>query len=290
MSQAKDIVNEALSSAFFDVETRKCQVAGGKVIPGKKVIVRSDNGEPLAVVGEKYKVVTNEQVFTTFTDVLDRSGLNLEGAIVTPEFSHNGARTFAQIVLPEHQITVGDNDPTAMRLIARNSYDGSTSFIVQAGGYRFVCSNGQIMGDNISYFKSKHVESLDLNAAANQVARVIDSFENSKEFFESLRGKNVTDQQAYACLAFACKNREAMRKGFMAREDMSPAMGKLYDSWMEHKKAMGATAWALYNTMTHFSTHWGSEKGHKNHAAAKHFREESVRETLNSPVWMKVAA
>lgn len=289
-ASAMKSINEQMSASFFGIHTEKCVTAGGKVIPGKKVICRTDNGSPISVVSEKYKVVTNEEVFTTFTSVLEKANLNLEGAIVKPEFSHGGARTFAQIILPEHQITVGEKDPTALRLIAKNSYDGSTSFIVQAGGYRFVCSNGQIRGDNISYFKSKHVESLDLAAAAQHMAGVINTFEDSKEFYEDLRTKAVSDKQAYACLAYASRNNEAFRVGYVAYEEMSPTMKKLFDSWKTHQTALGKTAWALYNTMTHFASHWGEDKNSKNGVASKFYREDRVRETLGAAVWKKIAA
>jgi len=285
-------INEALSNAFFDVVEEEVRTESGLVIPGKKVICRKDDNTPLAIVGDKYKTVTNEEVFSSFTNILARSDINLEGAEVSTEFSHGGARTFAQIIFPSHEIKVGDKDATALRVIARNSYDGSTAFIVQAGGYRFVCSNGQIMGDNISYFHGKHTPSLDVKMAAEHISNVLDSFENSKEWFESLRTKTVNDPQAYACLAFASRSTEAARVGYVDREEMPRSMRMLFDSWLTHKKTMGNNAWSLYNCMTAFSSHWGDDKDeqHANAASSKFRREDRIRETLSSAPWLKIAA
>lgn len=292
-AQALTAITEAISTSFFDVREETLVTASGVPVPGKKVIVRGDSGTPLAVVGDRYKTVTNEEIFTSFTDILANSSLNLDGAKVIMNESHGGARTFAQIILPEHQITIGEKDATALRIIARNSYDGSTAFIAQAGGYRFVCSNGQILGDTVSYFQSKHVQSLDVKAAAANISAVLDSFERSQEWFDSMRSKPVAGSQAYACLAFAARNAEALRLGYPDKyEDMPPMMRTLFDSWTAHSKALGANAWALYNTLTHFSSHWDSEKesSHPNAAAAKFRREERVRETLNSLEWTQLAA
>jgi hypothetical protein len=292
MTAALNAITESLSSSFFKVREERLTTMGGIQVPGKKVIVAAETGQPIAVVGEKYKTVTNEEVFTSFVDILGRSDLNLDGAKVETEFSHEGARTFAQLILPAHQIQIGENDPTALRIIAKNSYDGSTAFSVQAGGYRFVCSNGQVMGDNISYFKSKHVPSLDVKLAGKHISRVLDSFEQSREWFEKLRVAKVTDSQAYDALAHASRNTEAKRLGLPSnKDDMPRAMKALFESWVTHKTTMGTTGWALYNTLTHFSTHWDvDKKSHENAAAAKFRREERVRETLVSPTFKKTLA
>jgi hypothetical protein len=290
MSSNKSLtaIQEALSSTYFDVCEERLFTANGQQVPGKKVICAKDSGQPLAVVGDKYKTVTNEEVFSSFVNILGNSALDLSGAEVETEFSHDGARTFAQIILPAHQFQVGEKDPTALRIIAKNSYDGSTAFTVQAGGYRFVCSNGQVMGTDISYFKSKHVPSLDVKTAASHISGVLESFENSRDWFDELRGRKVTDSQAYAVLAYASRNSEALRKGLPeSKDDMPRTMKALYETWVMHEKSMGRTAWALYNTLTYFSTHWDRDREakHENAAASKFRREERVRETLQSRVW-----
>lgn len=297
MSSNEDLIriNEALSESFFDVVERPIVTPEGHVIPGKKAICRADDGAPLSVVGSGYKTVANEEVFTSFTALLEKSKLDLEGAQVITEFSHDGARTFAQLILPSHTLKVGSGDETALRLIARNSYDGSSAFTVQAGGYRFVCSNGQIVGDSISYFRGKHVSSLDVKAAAQSISNVLGSFNRSQEWYSSLRSKKVNDKPAYACLAHASRNAEALQQGIpKSEEDMPRLMKTLFESWRTHRAQLGHNAWALYNTLTHFSTHHGTDREdgerHANSAAAKFRREDRVRETLSSKVWQKAAA
>lgn len=290
-------IRDALSASYFDVIQEDCVTASGKVVPGKKVICRKDNGTPLAVVGDRYKMVTNEEIFSGFTNILGKSSLDLTGSKVNLQFSHGGARTYAEIIIPEHSIKVGPakvGDLTQFRLIARNSYDGSTAFIVQAGGYRLACLNGQVMpADTIGYFQSKHVSSLDVGVAADNISQVLNSFNESREWFNELRTRKVTDAHAYACLAFASRNQEAFRQGYpKSVEEMPRMMKTLFESWTIHRKEMGDNAWALYNTLTHFSSHWGADKeeAHDNAVAAQFRREDRVRETLQSPVWLKLAA
>jgi hypothetical protein len=77
-------------------------------------------------------------------------------------------------------------------------------------------------------------------------------------------------------------------------EEMPRIMKNLFESWRVHQKDLGMNAWALYNTMTHFSSHWGSDKDeddrHENSAAAQARREDRVRETLESKLWLSMAA
>lgn len=288
-------INDALSASFFGIAEEECVTKSGHVIPGKKVLVRQDDGSPIAIVGDRYKTVTNEEIFTGFTRILGKSTLDLDGAKVMVRHSHNYARTFAEIIIPNHEIRVGGpkvGDITQMRLVARNSYDGSTAFIVQAGGYRLACLNGQVLpADTVSYFQSKHVQSLDVNTAADNVSKTLEAFNTSREWFNELRNRKVADGQAYACLAFATRNKEAARLGFPSSvEEMPRGMKGLYDSWKIHAREMGSNAWALYNTMTHFASHHGTDadEPHENIVAAQFRREDRVRETLESPVWTQL--
>lgn len=290
-NSALNAIRDRLSESYFDVREEEVRTAGGFKIEGKKAIVRESDGSPISIVGAGYKTIKNAELFDSFLTILGKSGLDLEGAETEVEFSHRGARTFAQIILPAHQIEVGKGDATALRIIAKNSYDGTTAFSVQAGGYRFVCSNGMVTGDDLSYFKNKHVASLDVNASAERIGEVLNTFERSRDYFDKLRGLPIDDAAAYNALAHANRNVEAMRLGLPdSRDDMPRTMRTLFDSWIEHKTKLGANGWGLYNTLTHYSTHWDAERDNvENLAAAKFRREKRVLQTLRLPTFAPAA-
>ena len=67
----------------------------------------------------------------------------------------------------------------------------------------------------------------------------------------------------------------------------------LYLYWMQNKKKLDATAWALYNTMTEWATHQTPTKrtSINNVASIRVDRLEKVRKTLNNKMlpMLKVA-
>ncbi len=279
----------AESGAFFDVKAEEVYLANGTAIRDRVAVTRADTGECVGLVGRKYKIVTNEEVFTSFVHSLDRSGLDLAGATIDTSFSWAGARTFSQIVLPAHQFTVGDSaDTQAIRIIAKNAYDGSTKFNVQAGAYRFVCTNGMVFGDRLASYASKHTHGLDLKVAADSVAMVLETAMNAKDKWEKMIGVKCTPAQAYYCFALASRNVKAAQEGMPKEyEDWSPAMRKMMDIWTNNSQILGLNAWALFNSLTEFATHWGS-RSKDNEATSRDLREQRIIEMMSMPRVKKI--
>ena len=105
-------------------------------------LVREDNNTPLSVVGRNYNPVNHPDAFKTAENVIMLSDLDIEGITRDVGCSHNGARAYATYTLPNHRVNLGRNgDDVALTISARNSFDGSWSFVVEVGGYRFICTN-----------------------------------------------------------------------------------------------------------------------------------------------------
>ena len=110
-------------------------------VPNHKAIVRNDNDYAIAVVGKNYNPVNHPDAFKTAENVIMLSDLDIEGITRDVGCSHNGARAYATYTLPNHKVNLGRNgDDVALTISARNSFDGSWSFIVEVGGYRFISS------------------------------------------------------------------------------------------------------------------------------------------------------
>ena len=154
-----------------------------------------------------------------------------------------------------------------------------------------MCLNGMVLGKDIASYKSKHVDSLDMEKASEAIMNALEAFHASGEWFNYLSDRKVTDTEAYACLAHASACREAIERGYTSTvEFMPPVMKKLIQSWQDHKRSMGSNAWALYNTMTYYSTHWDKDSKRRNLANARAIREENVQKTLDSFDFLKMAA
>ena len=146
-------------------------------IPNKRALINAKSGEVISVVSDRYKVVTNEQIFSSFCKSIENSGVDAEGARVNVSQTATGGRAMVDFVFPAHQLQVaGDDSSTALRMCALNSFDGSHRYLVKAGGLRMKCLNGQILGDIVGSYSSTHTASLDVQASADYIVQMITDF------------------------------------------------------------------------------------------------------------------
>lgn len=109
----------------------------GTVVPGQFCTVRQDTGRVLGVVGSKYTVVQNAEIF----DILDAICQDKGGPkFTTAGVLWGGRRVWALAKLPDF-IEVGDGDIIEPYLMVHNSHDGSGRWGVMQTAIRVVCQN-----------------------------------------------------------------------------------------------------------------------------------------------------
>ena len=126
---------EALRLAGLDWEvvSRDIQLCGGKKIPGYHANVRSSDNSVLGVVGERYKIVQNNDAFA-FTD-----GIIGEGARYETAGSLSGGRRVWMLAKLDNFKLAGDD--TENYLCFANTHDGSGAVKVIITPVRVVCNN-----------------------------------------------------------------------------------------------------------------------------------------------------
>jgi hypothetical protein len=93
----------------------------------------------------------------------------------------------------KHMLRLRHRDATALKtvggtineIIVVNSHDGSTCFDMRAGMFRFVCSNGMIVGDDIARVKIKHHGDI-IGDVIEGAYRVVKDFEKVTESRERM--------------------------------------------------------------------------------------------------------
>jgi hypothetical protein len=81
------------------------------------------------------------------------------------------------------------NGETANEIILVNSHDGTSSYQMLAGCFRFVCHNGLICGDTVEDFRVRHSGDI-LNNVIEGAYRIVDEFEqveSSKDLMQSIQ-------------------------------------------------------------------------------------------------------
>ena len=261
-------------------------------------LLREDTNQLLSVVGKGYKPINHRDAFKTAEEVIKLSDLDIKGITRKTECSHDGARAYSIYTLPEHKVNLGrKNDDVALTISARNSFDGSWSFTVEVGGYRFICLNMQVFANNFAIHKSKHTSGLNLQRVADKLSEAVKFYDQETELWQEMVDTKVQHDTAMSILAYLADaktvdshlkpdNRPFYLSDILYEPDVirNKTLSSLWTRWLNNSKSLDSTAWALYNAMTEWATHQTPVKRNaiKNVASIKMDRLDKVRKTLNN--------
>jgi hypothetical protein len=129
-------------------------------------IVRLPFGEdntviPIGVVSKDYALVPHTVILDKVSEALDATKIALSDVKAELKITEYGERMALSVYLPDqYRFDPGDGNPMTLRLECLNSVDGSTRFRALMGWFRFVCSNGLIVGVTRSDMRRRHVGDL----------------------------------------------------------------------------------------------------------------------------------
>ena len=103
---------------------------------GRKILYRSDNGNPLSVVSNRYKPVQPSEVLEFYRDLTARHGFQLETA-----GSFKGGRKIWALANTHEAIVLPGNDHLKNYLLLATSFDGSMATTARHTSVRVYCEN-----------------------------------------------------------------------------------------------------------------------------------------------------
>ena len=268
---------------LFNVESEELRTASGKLVPKRKALINTRTNDVMSVVSDSYKVVTNEQIFSSFCNSIQASGINAEGAQVEVRQTPNGARAMVDFIFPNESISVyGDDSQTSLQLCALNSFDGSTRYLTKAGGLRMKCLNGQILGHIVGSYSSTHTNALDVQAGAESVISMIQQFQNAQNYWAQMMLVPVNEEVAIRVF----KEFLGIKQELEAQRQNS-RLERCIKLWRQYANEMGHNGYALYNVLTHYVSH--QEKQYKNPTQAMMHQRLRLEKTLKSASVFKQA-
>jgi phage/plasmid-like protein (TIGR03299 family) len=136
-------------------------------VPNRKMLVRTKDEQPLAVVGHQYQILQNLEAFQFFDPLVD-SGI----AVYETAGSLQGGRRIWIMARVKNSIKIGGSDEVRPYVLLCNGHDGDTGVLVQPTAVRVVCSNTLMasLGSGMVY---KMFHRGDLKAKMEQAAEVI---------------------------------------------------------------------------------------------------------------------
>jgi len=113
---------------------------------------------PVGVVSKDYVLMPHHAVLDIPTEALKAAEIAPENVRAELTITEYGERMALSLYLPDkYSIDPGDGEVMALRLECFNSVDGSSRFRVLMGWFRFVCSNGLIIGVTRADVRRRHV-------------------------------------------------------------------------------------------------------------------------------------
>jgi hypothetical protein len=206
---------------------------------------RTDTGVIIGVTSERYGIVQN----SAFTDSIENGfrdiGLSYtkRDAIVT----RWGARSHIEYEFNTRTAIVAKGDTVALRIIARNSFDGTSKSSISVGAVRLVCLNGMTSFKQDLSMSVRHTTNVS-PAFVNQVLQqAMSEWAELNNVWANMARINVTQQQGYTII-------ENLTKRGIYAERFAKAVT---DVWARpsYREDEGRNIWNLYNAHTQVLTH-----------------------------------
>lgn len=299
------------SAIKFDIALQPLQTSNGLNVDyqTRKAVVDTTNNRVVGTCGKNYKPIAYYEVFDMVSDSLRKSNIDLSDITVEDNIYDNGAKAHRKIQFNKIEKSLAKKDDIIrLELNIHSSLDLSRRLSSIFGAIRKWCENGCVTSD---YNLAKHFkQTLGLNPQwlADNSVTALDNFENNKQMFDMMLAKSVTDEQVALffkdTIAKLSKPSGNMLDGFVyhSKQKQTNLMNR-YEK--EKSQCGGPNLWAVYNTMTNYSTHvdnqdWTgtelSENGDiikSSLIGAKHNvkynRELEVAKSLNHPLFKMVA-
>jgi len=249
-----------------------------------KMLLRADAQRipiQLAVVGQGYQVVQNQDLFQSIEEQFMRafSSQELTSVRVNDSMSYGGRVCLREYQFPNVRCDIGGGvSEIAFRTIVKNGFGGS-SIVLYTGAIDFFCTNGMISGQYDCMY-ARHTKGLRISDITDRVRRSIDVFYKQADIWRGWQGKRITYEEVQQFFEDKFSGRLAL---------------KLYRQYLIEEQVHGPTVWALYSAMTYYSSHNEGEFVARNtgtdHAAVTMLkREEQVQRTIASNAWSALAA
>lgn len=226
--------------------------AYGNEVEGFKANVRDVDNQVLGVVGDRYRIVQNEEAFA-FTDELLGYGVRYE----TAGSLQGGKKVWMLAHLPHEYIIGGEH--ISPYLLFSNSHDGSGAIKVAITPIRVVCNNTLNLALNTAKRSWSAIHTVGIHEKMSEARHTLGLAEQYMEElgkeFEYLRGKKMSDHQVNEYIEMLLPVEEdgspqQIRNIKRLREDMKM---RYFDA--PDLKEVGNNAYRFINAVSDFATH-----------------------------------
>lgn len=141
-----------------------------------------ENKVPIGIVSNSYTLAQHREVAELCIQGIAGWDIDVGNLRCELGLSTLGEWMNFRIYFPdEYDFKAADGEPLKLRLECFNSVDGSSRLTILFGWYRFVCSNGMIIGKTVSELRDIHNQHMDLRKIKNMVSKAMQEINDDKE-------------------------------------------------------------------------------------------------------------
>lgn len=246
------------------------------IAPDQQVVVREDTKQIIHVPKSRFHLLKNEDIFPLLEEGITKSSIDMSGMIVKDNMAYNGGLTVRTYTFPAHiaEPVVGDITQLEMKVI--NSYNGGSQFKAHIGGNRLACLNGMVLPTSqLNLIGARHTKGLGIKLPelVNKMVSALEIFNANTKSWGLLAETDISDADATRIIQSLPQINEKLEH-------------RLRALWLDHKEELGPTMWALYNTLTYWSTHEDIRSASEGNAPAIVLdRESKVERVIGSALW-----
>jgi phage/plasmid-like protein (TIGR03299 family) len=188
-------IHEAVTASGLNwtASLNKMITESGIIVPDHNAIVRDDTQQVLGIVGNRYQIYQNDEMWQFIDEFQKQSGIKLE----TAGSLRNGRTTW--VLAKNGTIETISGDPIEEFFLFRNSFDGSSPISCMFTNIRVVCNNtltAAIRGCN-NIFNVRHTASTGGQIKEVQKALGVRSKYQEKvsEAFQVLANKKINESE-----------------------------------------------------------------------------------------------
>lgn len=258
----------------FPVELQPAFLESGEEIPNLKAMVRTDTMDVLGHHSDRYQHIPYEDIRQVIVDAVHKADISsdFEETVTVIE---GGRKLKVEVLFPDINIEPVVGDYSSFRIQAFSSYDGMWAFQQTALALRWWCTNGMVTPDMFAKVWGKHTKNINLDASAGQIVKGMDTFMNSLDDWKRWMKVNVTNEDVEHLFKNTLCN---IPNPTSTHKWNQKQLEILMNQWDQERAGLGQNKWALYNTMTYWSTH---THGSSNPHVLSRTRQNQVTSAMN---------
>ena len=238
---------------FFEVKKETVHTESGIAIPNKVALVNEELGSVIGFVSPGYDIVENQTVTNLFEEATSDFGL----AKVKDHMDSTTKRWRRQFVFDDEKLNseILPSDIVGVMLEVYNGYDGRTAYGYNLMGYRWICSNGMVMGRKNLFSESFAHYDGNVDKLRESFAFKFNAFHKNAKVWEKW-SKESFDQNAFdEFLGIHTKPINAKAKSHQyLSEKMASGISDSYEPLLIDQR-LDATKWGAFNVLTYLMTH-----------------------------------